>query len=239
MGGEPGAGGLVGAHDLEEMSRADVADGPAVGSDGGALDAARDSFKGTAAAEAAAAAAAAADAQAVAGDVDDAGAAPLFAPHRDGDVRELELRLRRDELELRAREAQRLEDEVALKRAELAQREEDCAARRELQLVEQLRESAKTFFDRGMTDKGNKCMDKVLVLLKLCQGLFFFFCYSFLSFSKLTYSSHLLLNIHARPRVVRAGAFTELLSGCSPVQSTRLFSVTHRRRPRCTCRCRL
>lgn len=81
--------------------------------------------------------------------------------------REREYELREKELVLRCREAKRLEAELNLRKREFERRQTVAKIRDDMQMVEQLRESAKLFFELGMNGDGHKCMARMAVLLKL------------------------------------------------------------------------
>lgn len=85
-----------------------------------------------------------------------------------------EYHLRREELSLRVRQESHLKAELDLRRRELDLRQRDFESRHheslsrlEMQHVRELRESAKSFTDMGMTTYAQICMEKVATLLKL------------------------------------------------------------------------
>lgn len=82
-------------------------------------------------------------------------------------VSDRELELKKQEILLRTRESRRQEADLKLRQRDFESRHQESLCRIEMQLVHQLRESAKTFFDIGMPANANKCMDKVASLLKL------------------------------------------------------------------------
>lgn len=75
--------------------------------------------------------------------------------------------LRKKELVLRSREAKRLEAELLLREREFECRRMELKSQGDLQMVQQLRESAKVFLELGMNGNGYKCMERVALLLKL------------------------------------------------------------------------
>lgn len=75
--------------------------------------------------------------------------------------------LRKKELVLRSREAKRLEAELVLRQREFECRRMELKSQGELQMVQQLRESAKVFLELGMNRNGYKCMERVALLLNL------------------------------------------------------------------------
>lgn len=80
-------------------------------------------------------------------------------------LQELEYELKKKEVSLHTEAAQRLESELELKRKDLESRLHESVFRMQMERINQLRESAKTSYDMGLTEEGKKYMSKVEELL--------------------------------------------------------------------------